>query len=97
MQIFPIILLILAILIELVNAISYGFANNGEALGDLYFDVFVKLFNIASLLLSALATLLSAVLLVRKQYTSMALGIAITFLGAFASAVFMAWTAVNFL
>ncbi|QNG27503.1 hypothetical protein [Synechococcus sp. HK01-R] len=91
LQIIPIALLAAVFLLDLVNALV-GVLSNFEILPELG-----QWTNILGTALSLLATLISAVLLATKKFSSLALGFMVTLLCALSSAVFATWTASWFL
>ncbi len=87
MQATPIALLIAAYSFELIAAIA-GDTTNLELLPELG-----KWTTLISAILSFLAIILSALLLIFKQFSSILIGFSITLLSAVTFAVFATWTA----
>ena len=86
MQVIPAALLIIATILDLVNAVI-GVASNFEFLPELG-----KWTNVGSTILCIFATLLSAAFLIAGKYASKALGFCVTFLASAMSATFLTWT-----
>jgi hypothetical protein len=87
MQLIPALLLCLAMLIDL---------GNGLASILLKYDVLPELgkwTNLASALLCLLSTLISAIVLATKKYSSLLMGFVVTALSALATAAFATWSA----
>jgi len=87
MQLIPALLLCLAMLIDLGNGLHDILLKN-NVLPELG-----KWTNIANTLLCLLATLISAIVLATKKYSSLLMGFVVTALCALATAVFATWTA----
>ena len=85
MQVFPLALLIIATILDLVNGIV-GVVSDFEFLPELG-----KWTNIGSTALCVLATLLSAIFLILGKYSSKAIGFGVTFLASAMSATFLTW------
>ena len=86
MQVIPVGLLIIATILDLVNAVI-GVASNFEFLPELG-----KWTNFGSTILCVFATLLSAGFLIAGKYSGKLLGFGVTFLSSAMSATFLAWT-----
>lgn len=87
MQLIPVLLLCLAMLIDLGNGLA-SILLTSDVLPELG-----KWTSIASAVLCLLATLISAIVLATRKYSSLLLGFAVTALCALATAVFATWTA----
>ena len=85
MQVFPLALLIIATILDLVNGIV-GVVSDFEFLPELG-----KWTTIGSTILSVFATLLSATFLILGKYSSKAIGFGVTFLASAMSAAFLTW------